>query len=70
MGVALPPILAQQLGWGSMGIIFAGVAAVAGYIGYRGMFERGSGAVSEDLSFFAAFKATFINKSFLPMTVA
>lgn len=70
MGVALPPILAQRLGWGVMGIIFAGVAAVAGYIGYRGMFERGTASVAEDFSFFAAFKATFVNRSFLPMTVA
>ncbi len=70
MGVALPPILAQRLGWGIMGVIFAGIAAVAGYIGYRGMFERGNAAVSEDFSFFAAFKATFVNRSFLPMTVA
>lgn len=70
VGVALPPILAQQLGWGVMGLIFTGVAAVAGYIGYRGMFERGGPAVSADFSFFAAFKATFVNRSFLPMTVA
>lgn len=69
-GVALPPILAQQLGWGSMGLLFAGVAALAGYIGYRGMFERGGPAVADDFSFFAAFKATFVNRSFLPMTVA
>jgi glycoside/pentoside/hexuronide:cation symporter, GPH family len=70
MGVALPPILAQRLGWGIMGVIFAGIAAVAGYIGYRGMFERGRPAVADDFSFFAAFKATFVNRSFLPMTVA
>ncbi|MBX3015604.1 MAG: MFS transporter [Caldilineaceae bacterium] len=69
-GVALPPILAQRLGWGVMGVIFAGIAAVAGYIGYRGMFERGGPATSDDFSFFTAFKATFFNRSFLPMTVA
>lgn len=70
LGVALPPIIAQQLGWGTMGVIFAGIAAVAGYVGYRGMFERGGPAVAEDFSFFAAFRATFVNRSFLPMTVA
>lgn len=70
MGVALPPILAQRLGWGVMGIIFASVAAVAAYTGYRGMFERGGPATTNDLSFFTAFKATFFNRSFLPMTVA
>lgn len=69
-GVALPPLLAQQVGWGTMGIIFALVALVATYSGYRGMFERGGPSVSEDFSFFAAFKATFFNRSFLPMTVA
>lgn len=70
LGVALPPIIAQQLGWGAMGVIFAAVAAVAIYVGYRGMFERGEHAVSADFSFFAAFKATFFNRSFLPMTIA
>jgi len=69
-GVALPPMLAQQVGWGTMGIIFALVALVATYSGYRGMFERGGPSVSEDFSFFTAFKATFFNRSFLPMTVA
>jgi len=69
-GVALPPILAQQLGWGVMGILFAIIAAIAGYIGYRGMFERGNPPTSDELSFFSAFKTTFVNRSFLPMTVA
>lgn len=69
-GVALPPLLAQQVGWGTMGLIFAIVALVATYSGYRGMFERGGPSASEDFSFFAAFKATFFNRSFLPMTVA
>lgn len=69
-GVALPPMLAQQVGWGTMGIIFAFVALVATYSGYRGMFERGGPSVSEDFSFFTAFRATFFNRSFLPMTVA
>ncbi|MEZ4869879.1 MAG: MFS transporter [Caldilineaceae bacterium] len=70
VGVALPPIIATSLGWGTMGLIFAAVAAVAGYLGYQGMFERGGPSVAEDFSFFAAFKATFFNRSFLPMTVA
>ncbi|MEZ4656809.1 MAG: MFS transporter [Caldilineaceae bacterium] len=70
LGVALPPIIAQQVGWGVMGMIFAGVALIAAYVGYRGMYERGGPAVADDFSFFAAFKATFVNRSFLPMTVA
>jgi len=69
-GVALPPLIAQEVGWGTMGIGFAIVAALATHIGYRSMFERGGAAVSEDFSFFTAFKATFFNRSFLPMTVA
>lgn len=70
LGVALPPIVAQQVGWGVMGAIFATVAIIAAYIGYRGMYERGGPAVSDDFSFFQALKATFVNRSFLPMTVA
>lgn len=69
-GVALPPLIAQKVGWGTMGIAFAIIAAIATHIGYRSMFERGGGSVSEDFSFFSAFKATFVNRSFLPMTVA
>ena len=69
-GVALPPLIAQEVGWGTMGVSFAIVAAVATFAGYRGMFERGGPSASEDFSFFTAFKATFVNRSFLPMTVA
>ncbi|MCB0104857.1 MAG: MFS transporter [Caldilineaceae bacterium] len=69
-GVALPPMIAERLSWGTMGLIFAVVALIATYAGYRGMFERGGPSVSEDFSFFTAFKATFVNRSFLPMTVA
>ncbi|MBV7339594.1 MFS transporter [Chloroflexi bacterium TSY] len=70
LGVALPPILAQQLGWGVMGLIFTGVAVVAAYVGYQGMFERGGPSVSEDFSFLTAIKTTFVNRSFVPMTIA
>lgn len=69
-GVALPPLIAQQIGWGPMGLLFAVVATIAAYSGYRGMFERGGPSADENFSFFAAFKATFVNRSFLPMTVA
>ncbi|MEZ4616597.1 MAG: MFS transporter [Caldilineaceae bacterium] len=69
-GVALPPLIGDRLGWATMGLIFTVVAAVATYTGYLGMFERGSQGVADDFSFFAAFKATFVNRSFLPMTVA
>lgn len=69
-GVALPPIVADTIGWGNMGLIFAGVAVVAAYLGYTGMFERGGPSVSEDFTFFEAFKSTFANRSFLPMCIA
>jgi len=70
VGVAAPPIIADILGWPMMGLIFTGLALVAAYSGYTAMFERGGPSVSEDFSFFQAFKATFANRSFLPMTVA
>lgn len=70
VGVAMPPIIASQLGWGTMGIVFATIALLAAYTGYRAMFERGGPSVSSDFSFFTAFKTTFANRSFLPMTIA
>ncbi|MEM7126678.1 MAG: MFS transporter [Chloroflexota bacterium] len=70
LGVAMPPIIASNLGWGNMGILFTVVALTAAYAGYRVMFERGGPSVSSDFSFFQAFKTTFANRSFLPMTVA
>lgn len=69
-GVALPPILAQQLGWGTMGALFALLAGIPIYLGYHGMFERTTAAISEDYSFFTALRATFFNRGFLTMTVA
>jgi GPH family glycoside/pentoside/hexuronide:cation symporter len=70
LGVALPPIIAKQIGWGIMGVAFATIAVVAIYVGYQTMFERGAPPASDDFSFFQALKATFVNRSFLPMTVA
>ena len=69
-GVALPPLIAETVGWGTMGIAFAVIAAIATHLGYRGMFERGGPSATEDFSFFTAVKATFVNRSFLAMTVA
>lgn len=70
VGVAAPPIVAEQIGWGNMGMVFAGIAVVVAYIGYTGMFERGGPSVSKDFSFFDAFKTTFGNRSFVPMCIA
>lgn len=69
-GVALPPIIAEQIGWGNMGILFAIIAIIAAYTGFTAMFERGNASVSEDFSFFEAFKTTFANRSFIPMCIA
>lgn len=70
MGVALPPIIAESIGWGNMGMVFTAIALVAAYVGYTAMFERGNSSVSEDFSFFEAFKTTFANRSFIPMCIA
>ncbi len=69
-GVALPPIIAESIGWGNMGILFAIIAVIAAYTGFTSMFERGNSSVSEDFSFFEAFRTTFANRSFIPMCIA
>jgi len=69
-GVALPPILAQQLGWGTMGALFALLAIIPLYFGYQGMFERETAEITKGLSFFTALRTTFFNRGFVTMTIA
>ena len=69
LGVALPPVIADQLGWGLMGILFAGVGLVAILIGQSGMVETGV-AVEPDMTFPQALKYIVANRSFMTLTVA
>jgi GPH family glycoside/pentoside/hexuronide:cation symporter len=69
LGVALPPVIGDRLGWGVMGVIFAVIGLIAIQIGQRGMFETGK-AHEPDMSFPQALRATFVNRSFMTLTVA
>jgi|WetSurMetagenome_2_1015567.scaffolds.fasta_scaffold46454_3 glycoside/pentoside/hexuronide:cation symporter, GPH family len=63
VGVALPPIMAETIGWGWTALILAVLSGIAIYIGVPAMFE-----VKQEDTYFplkAAFKATFINRSYL-----
>jgi glycoside/pentoside/hexuronide:cation symporter, GPH family len=69
LGVALPPLISDNLGWGPMGLIFALICLIAIWVGQRAMFETNKAPVSE-MSFLEALKTTFVNRSFLAVTAA
>lgn len=69
LGVALPPVIGDRLGWGTMGILFAVAGLIAILIGQRDMFETGK-AHEPDMTFPQALRATFVNRSFMTLTVA
>ncbi len=70
IGMAVPPLLYSSLGWPMMGIIFAIIATISLYVGLRGMFERESSIIAESISLRDAIKATFVNGSFITVTLA
>jgi GPH family glycoside/pentoside/hexuronide:cation symporter len=65
LGAALPPMLAELLGWSGMATVLAMVSVVAIYAGYPALFERPD--LKQDTSFplGAALIATFVNRSYL-----
>jgi len=65
IGAALPPMLANLMGWRNMGMLFAGVSVIAIYAGYPAMFERKELHTDTSFPFMDAFKSTFINRSYL-----
>ncbi len=68
IGVALPPMLADLMGWGWMAVLLAVISGIAIYLGIPAMFEK----KKEDTYFplLAAFKATFLNRSYLMVAIA
>lgn len=69
VGLALPPVLAAQLGWGVMGILFAVICALAIYSGIPAMFERPLPA-APPAPLLGALRRTFTNRSFLTVVTA
>jgi GPH family glycoside/pentoside/hexuronide:cation symporter len=68
IGVALPPLMAEYIGWGWMAVILAVISGIAIYAGLPAMFE-----VKKEDTYFPlgeAFKATFINRSYIMVTIS
>lgn len=65
IGAALPPMLANILGWSGMGMLFAVISVIAIYAGLPALFERPDLKTDTGFPFGAALKATFVNRSYL-----
>ena len=65
LGAALPPLLAEILGWSGMATVLAVISVIAIYVGYPSLFERKDLKVDTSFSFSTALKATFLNRSYL-----
>jgi GPH family glycoside/pentoside/hexuronide:cation symporter len=70
IGVALPPLIYTNLGWGWMGAIFGGLISLALLIALWGSHERMEYSRGRSLSLSAALKATLENRSFLTFVFA
>ncbi|MBE0672558.1 MAG: MFS transporter [Anaerolineales bacterium] len=68
LGAALPPLLAQILGWSGMATVLAVISLIAIYIGYPFLFERKDLKTDTSFPFLSSLKATFFNKSYLMVT--
>lgn len=68
LGAALPPLLANLIGWSGMAIALAVVSVVAIYLGYPFLFERSELKTDTSFPFISSLKATFLNKSYLLVT--
>lgn len=69
IGVALPPLLYSDLGWGPMGAIFAGVALLFLIIMVSTSKEKTT-VEREKLSLKQSLKYTFTNKAFVMFVIA
>ena len=70
VGMAGTPILTAQIGWVWTAAIFAVITIVTYYVGLPGMFERQSSVDAENVPFWEALEATFINRSFVSVVVS
>jgi GPH family glycoside/pentoside/hexuronide:cation symporter len=65
LGAALPPLLAEMLGWSGMASVLAIISVIAIYLGYPALFERPDLRTDTSFPLGAALKATFLNRSYL-----
>ncbi len=65
LGAALPPLLADILGWSGMATVLAVISVIAIYVGYPVLFEREYLKADTSFRFLEALKATFLNRSYL-----
>ncbi len=65
IGAAMPPMLANLLGWTGMASVLAVVSVIAIYLGYPALFERPELKTDTSFPLKEAIKATFYNRSYL-----
>ena len=65
LGAALPPLLAEILGWSGMATLLAVISVIAIYVGYPFLFEREDLKTDTSFPFMDSLKATFLNRSYL-----
>ena len=65
LGIAIPPIIYGTWGWGWMGAVFGVIISGSLLIALWGSREHLQYSREKQLPFFASFKATFKNRSFL-----
>jgi GPH family glycoside/pentoside/hexuronide:cation symporter len=65
LGAAMPPLLAEILGWSGMATALAVISVIAIYAGYPALFERSDLKTDTSFPFMQALKYTFANRSYL-----
>lgn len=65
LGAALPPLLADMLGWSVMAIILAVISVIAIYVGAPFLFEQKELKKDTSFPFVQALKYTLMNRSYL-----
>ena len=65
LGAAMPPLLADILGWSGMATALAVISVIAIYAGYPALFERADLKTDTGFPFMQALKYTFANRSYL-----
>ena len=69
IGILLPPLFADALGWPLVGLIFGLTIPITLYLSLLGSRERKEYQIDEPLPIIPAFKETLTNKPFLAITL-